>query len=305
MCSGWENLKQDHPLTSFFAADSYNRFGGDLLVVYGDVYWVINTAVNYAMLLVTAKTCGCPASRIRLVLAAAVGGVYALCVLYTGSVHFVTTLCAAFIMTWVAFGKNRYILRQYLVFVSFGAAFAGVLTALLRHGNLFAFWTSGFAPIVLLGTFLTAYLLFGLIFDRTGRGTEGETVVVTARLGDRAITFTALRDTGNSLTDPLSGRPVLVVDGKTAAPLFSHMGIDLSSGASQDAAELLERFRALGCNINFRLVPYSVVGIEHSLMLAFLPDVLEVEGKPNKTALIGLSPTEISDGGRHAALIGC
>ena len=66
------------------------------------------------------------------------------------------------------------------------------------------------------------YGLLTLVFRGIGRhgGPSGELTRVRLTLGERQVELTALVDTGNTLTDPVSGRPVMVAEGETLSPLF-------------------------------------------------------------------------------------
>jgi len=53
----------------------------------------------------------------------------------------------------------------------------------------------------------------------------------------------------------------------------------------------------------FRLLPYSAVGIENSMLLALRADV-KIDGETAPKTLVALSPTKVSDGGAYSALMG-
>jgi len=78
------------------------------------------------------------------------------------------------------------------------------------------------APPVLIGSVAAAYL-FVCLFERMfhwGRG-MGERYPMTARRGDRQIAFTALADTGNRLSEPFSGAPMVVLTAEKGRELLT------------------------------------------------------------------------------------
>ena len=66
------------------------------------------------------------------------------------------------------------------------------------------------------------YGLLTLVFRGIGRhgGPSGELTRVRLTLGERQVELTGLVDTGNTLTDPVTGRPVMVAEGSRLSPLL-------------------------------------------------------------------------------------
>jgi hypothetical protein len=69
-------------------------------------------------------------------------------------------------------------------------------------------------------------------------------------------------------------------------------------------ATQLSRMARLPSSHRFRLIPYSAVGCEGGMLLAYRPDEVKVEGANRAAALVACSPGELSDGRRFRAVIG-
>ncbi len=110
-------------------------------------------------------------------------------------------------------------------------------------------------------------------------------------------------DTGNTLTDPASGRPVIVAEGERAAPLFPREHRPEPTDL-RDPTAALTRLGTGAWRSRFRLLPYRSVGVDRGLLLAVRADGLELEGRARGPVLVALSPTPVSDGGGYQALIG-
>ena len=110
-------------------------------------------------------------------------------------------------------------------------------------------------------------------------------------------------DTGNTLTDPASGRPVIVAEGERIAPLFPR---ERRPGPAdlRDPAAGMTRLGTGEWRARFRLLPYRSVGVDRGLLLAVRADELELDGQGRGPVLVALSPTPVSDGGGYQALIG-
>ena len=141
-----------------------------------------------------------------------------------------------------------------------------------------------------------------LVFRGLARHTAsaGELTAVRLTLGGRSVELTALRDTGNTLTDPVSGVPVLVAEGARLLPLLPPGTLEPRELA--DPVDCLEKLRDGPLAGRARLLPYRAVGVERGLLLALRPDGLWVGGE-RVDMLAALSPTPVSDGGGYGALL--
>ena len=149
------------------------------------------------------------------------------------------------------------------------------------------------------------YAAVTLIFSRTARhaGPARELVPAVLTLGERKVALTALVDTGNTLTDPATNRPVMVAEGEKLKGLFPE-GEAPDPALLRDPVSGLERFSAGGMKGRCRLLPYQAVGVECGLLLALRLDRVKVGEEDYGGILVALSPNRLSDGGGYSALIG-
>ena len=113
--------------------------------------------------------------------------------------------------------------------------------------------------------------------------------------------FLALLDTGNTLSDPISGRPVLVAQRDCVAPLLP---AGLLPEGVYDPAGFLAGLADESWRSRFRLLPYRAVGVAGGLLLALRVDEAQVGGRSRGASLVALSPSPVSDGGAYTALVG-
>lgn len=114
----------------------------------------------------------------------------------------------------------------------------------------------------------------------------------------------ALVDTGNTLTDPVTGRPVMVAEGNRLSPLLPGEQI-LDEKALRDPVGTLERLAKGERGRRFRLLPYQAVGVECGMLLALRLDDARVGAEDYGGILVALSPNPVSDGrAAYSALIG-
>ncbi len=271
-----------------------------MTVVYIDEVFLLNTLVDYLLLLASAKLAGEVLHRGRMALAAVLGGLYSAAVFLPGWFFLNAALCklaCAVGMTLIAFGGSKRLIRVSLVFLGTSAAFGGGVLALQL--------LSGSGAVLDLRTTLLAaagcYVFLTLIFRRTAQHGGRELAPAELELGGRRCRLTALIDTGNTLTDPATGRPVMVAEGEKLTALFPP-GEGPSLSELADPVSAMEHRR--GEKRRWRLIPYQAVGLSYALLLAIKVDRARVGGEDYGPILVALAPGRLSDGGGYNALIG-
>ena len=284
-----------------------------MTVIYLDTLFFLNALMDYLLLLCSARIAGEELHRLRIALGALLGGAYAAAAVLPGMEFLLQPVFkagSAVLMVVVGLGASRRLLRQAVIFFALACAFGGGVLAVSLFGGTGLSLGGGLVysgmdiKIVLLSA-AGCYVVLTLALNRAGRHTAaaGELVRARLRLIDKEVSFTAFVDTGNTLTDPVSGRPVMVADGDAVATLFPQ-------GEGPGREELTAPAQALG-RLNtgrfrgrFRLLPYRAVGVECGLLLAVRLDNVRLEEQDRGPMLVALSPTPVSDGGSYRALVG-
>jgi len=218
-------------------------------------------------------------------------------------------LAAAVLALLAGYGGSRRLLRVSLCFFTAAAAFGGGIFALellggrgltLHNG---VFYSAMDLRVILLSA-AGCYVLITLVFHRAGRhsAAAAELAPVLLTLEGRKAALTALVDTGNTLTDPVDGRPVMVAEGERLSRLFPQ-GLAPDAQALRDPAQTMQRLAEHGWR-RCRLLPYQAVGVECGLLLCVRVDGARVGGQDYGKLLVALSPNRLSDGGGYSALIG-
>ena len=130
---------------------------------------------------------------------------------------------------------------------------------------------------------------------------DWETVRLCLELADRQVRCTALRDNGNTLRDPVSGRSVMVADWHLARRLLGLPDLTRERFASPWA--LMEALHRRAPELRTRLIPYGAVGTDSGLLLAVRLDGARINGRPAATRLLAFSPTDLSGGGSYEAVV--
>lgn len=210
---------------------------------------------------------------------------------------------------WAAFGKQtRYRwLRLCGLFLVLTLLSAGAVFGIaVQNGNAQqqngVIYMNISIPVMVI-SFTMIFALSSLVFGK-GRGEITRSYIeITAEKSGKTVSFRALKDSGNLLRDPVSGKRVLVLQAETAADLFSGSGSILLRNLSKEPDErALEQLRRC-CKTAFWLLPVHTA-LQDGMMLVFRPDELLLDGKPTLEYVIGLSAGQMEIGGDCHAVIG-
>lgn len=245
--------------------------------IYLDVLMILNFLVDLLLLIATNRLSGHGAGLRRAVPAAVLGGVYgSACVIpgftfLAGTMWRLVSLC---LISVISFGIHREAVRRGVLFIILSMALGGVALGFERGG----FWS-----IVLAALGVCLLCLFGF----------------HGRIGDRYVQvcveklcFTALLDTGNTLTDPLTGQQILVVSPMIGAKL---LGVDVAQ--LKDPVGLMEKVSGV------RLVPFHAVGQTGGVLPVKRFDRVRI-GNQQGSYLLAFAPNELGKGKPYEALTG-
>lgn len=245
--------------------------------LYLDVLVLLNFLVDLLLLVATNRLSGYPSSVKRALVAAGLGGLYGGVCMLPGFTFLSGTLwriVSLGLMAGIAFGFCRESLRRAVLFVLLSMSLGGVAAG-LESGS--------FASLVLSALGVCLMCVFGL------RGRLGDEYVQVC-IDD--LHLTALRDTGNTLTDPLTGQQILVVSSNVGQRLLG-----LSS------AELADPVKAIGRVSGLRLVPFHAVGCSGGVLPVKRFENVKI-GAWSGSCLVAFAPNELGQGKHYEALTG-
>lgn len=278
------------------------------MTVYVDLLFWLNATINYLLLQGSAAMGGCPARVWRLLGAAVLGGLYAVAAVIPG-LEFLQggffQLLSGAGMLLAAFGWKRSTVKQGLFFFALSFAFGGAVLLLVQLAEPDCLFLGGRAyyavttPALLLLAGL-CYALAAVVLAGWGTHTGGDVVRMELELNQKRTTVRALRDTGNTLRDPITGQGILVADWQVLSQLLPRAGLQQAQFA--DPAALLQQLSEMYPNLRFRLVTYEAVGVECGLLPAVRCSVRQ--GKRESRVLVAFTATQVSAQGRFEALMG-
>lgn len=280
-----------------------------MTVVYIDRVFALNALVDYLLLLTTARLAGTTLYRLRFGLCAVLGGIYAAAVFYLPALAGIGwKLMLGLAISLAAFCREVHPWRLSALFFLLSGGLAGLLLGVgpaIGQGGavLQKVYYADISWPVLLGSAAGFYLLLHLVFHQGARHGGGELMDITVSIGGRCANVRALHDTGNTLRDPIRGRPVLVAESNALRELWQPEIRKILCASAVPELKMSQLCRC--CNApHFTLLPFSSVGQVHGLLLAVRSDYIEIAGKKLPGIWIALCETAVSDGGGYHALWG-
>ena len=199
----------------------------------------------------------------------------------------------------VSFGFGGCVLGIFY-FSDVGAKFGAVYSNGILYFNLP--WT------ILAISWLIFYFSVKIFTVISGKAVQRKSLKkkLLLHFGNNTTEITALLDTGNSLLDPISLLPVIVVEYKVLRNLFNkeiqytldRIGIDNIEWIMSDVNEK---------GLSTRLIPFSSLGKENGLLLGFIPDRAEIYDECGVKVLdrcvIGICDQSLSRDKSYSALL--
>ena len=251
--------------------------------VYLDLLIALNFLVDLLLIVGTNRLAGYPPGVRRALPAALLGSLYAgACVLpsLTFLANFLWRSVTLAAMSAMAFGFDQSGVRRGILFVFISMALGGIALGIGKGG----FWS-----LVLAAALVCLMCRLGF---RGRAGQQSYVPVIICHRG-KTVSLTALEDTGNTLRDPVTGCPVLVVDGWVAGQLYA-----LSD------AQVADPIGTLSCGAvpGLRLIPYSAVGCSAGILLGIRADSVRIGGKET-ACIVAFAPQKLGHG-QYQALTG-
>ena len=267
-------------------------------VIYVDSLFVLNFTIDYLLCLVSARICGLWLKRLRYAAAALIGAAYSVAVFLPGMGFLAGRwgkLSCATLMGMIAYGCEQRRIRCTAVFLAVSAGFGGAVWAISMASGIS--WDGrAYMPFSLRALTLAFALCYAgaeLLFRARAVLPDKPRVPVVLRFMGAESRFMALLDSGNDLTDPLTGASVMIVSPHV---LKNVLGSAADLFSIPDPVAQLEALNGVpALRGKFRLVPYSAVGVTGLLPL-FRPDSLTIDGGAEKEVLVAVSSSASGDG---------
>lgn len=294
-------------------------------VVYLDVVFLINLAMDYLLLWTAGKVGPLRTSVLRLGIASLIGAAYSLLLFWPDAHFFITTAAKvgfSVVMVLVAYelgGIRKFLqamLYFYLVAFSMGGAMLGAIyfftstnsTYGLLNGLLAFLGNVPYAWLLVAGAAAVLLARWGTFFIRRNFLHSFFQVPVIIRFDNHDFPVQALVDTGNQLRDPLTQRPVMIAEYGVLKNIFPRsLQEAMESGQEINYRELTGMLAGSPLARRLHLIPFTSIGKVKGMLLGLRPDeVIIVAGdRPVKIKdiIIGIYQQQLSPEGSYRALL--
>lgn len=224
------------------------------LIVYVDILVILNTLVNYFILLAIRKITRSYTKRWRIALGAFVGGISSLLLFleYLNVVMTVLKVLSGVLMVVVTFGikpLKQFVKRLFFLFaITF--LFGGVTYAIyIFFDKDIMLYSNGIIYFDVDMTFLVvcsviSYCVITIITKYTDKkASKNKEYYVTIENNGKSVSCIALMDTGNNLREPFSNYPVIMADKSVFNQLYTDDTIRLIPISTVNGESLIKSFR--------------------------------------------------------------
>ncbi len=242
--------------------------------IYADVLIVLNIYINFILILATSKITRSRIADKRGIISAVYGSFYTLMILLPELDIFFNLLIKLFagatiVLISFGFGNLKRFFINTVCFFGVNFIFGGVIFAVyiwlepsfIHFNNTYFYVDFSLLLLIFVTAFLyTALNIFRFLFDRNLILTDDYNVTVKYK-GKTAV-LEGLADTGNSLVDFFSGKPVIICSRCEMSEI-----VDIPENAE-------ECLKIKG----FRIIPYSTVSGE-GMIPVFTPDEVVITSR--------------------------
>lgn len=288
--------------------------GALYIEIYVDIVFAVNFAMDFLILWATAKLLRLK-TRLRRIACGAMlsGALYAASLFIDmGGAGFFVSELVLIIALWVCFApKTARALGQALV-TSHIAAFAvgGICMALAElfdTSGVFVRSEGYFSLKLLLGAIAISYVAIKMFHSYLGKRVLSRQRYCSLKIyiGESVVPVEALIDTGNSLSEPFTRRPVVI----TELTAFGGLLPDGLYGEDNQAdLGVLSDISGTIFENRLRLLPYEAIGVKDGMLIGLRSDKVEFNlgesgTKVVENPVIALYNRQLSVQGRYQALV--
>lgn len=288
--------------------------------VYAEQILFENLIINYIILYATKGFTKSDTSKMRLFLAATIGSIYTLVAFIPSMVFMfklISKIITAIILIQVAFKPKslKVFIRTVATFHLIAFTFAGICLSLLYTAQIDSymsegiFYISNFKIKKLVTAAVFGWILLQLVLEYIqNKNIRIQNLIsFKIKLKDKEVKVDGMVDTGNSLRDPISRLPVIVVEFIAIKELFPESVQELFEKYSENNIDILTNVPCENSDdFKFRIIPYKALGKQDGMLLGFKADrvTFEIEDDlRNIDLVIGIYHKSLSNDDEYNALL--
>lgn len=286
------------------------------MTIYIDLIFLENIFMNFIIIYATSIILKKDLKILRISIGSVIGAAYA-CIYYLSNLeiysNIILKIILSLVIVYISFNSKtvKSFLKELLIFYLTSFTFGGVTFALLyfispgdilfQNGVLVGIYPLKMILIGGLIGFIIIISSFKSIKNKIAK--KDMACILIVKFGDKKIKVKAIIDTGNFLKEPLTGKPVVIVEKSI-----------LENAISGDILNNLENIISGKKHIDYehiskiKLIPFTALGTESGLLLGIKPDEFYINYQEkiieNNNVIIGIYGKSLSKNNKYNALVG-
>lgn len=291
------------------------------MTIYIDVVLFENLIMNYIILLATGVVLKTDLKHFRLIIASLIGSLYTV-MAYIITIQFYSNflfkILLSIIMIFIGFNPQnvKKMWKQLLVFylASFvfgGAAFALIYLVkpqeiLIKNGMFLGTYPLKTVILSAIVSFTIIIVVFKIVKNKISKKDMYRNLKIF--INEKEIQVKAMLDTGNLLREPITGKPVIIVESSCLKETLPNEILNnLESIIRGDFSKISESIKNKYIT-RLKFIPFTSLGKQNGMLLGIKTDNVKIieEEKEKKVddVIIGIYNKSLTKDGRYRALIG-
>ena len=285
------------------------------MTIYVDVVLLENLCMNYAILFATGVVTRNNLRILRIIISSLIGGIYAVISfmnIFKIYSNLIFKIILSVVMVYICFKpKNlRMLFKQLIIFYLISFAFGGTAFALLyfikpenimtKNGLLIGTYPIKIALLGAIIGFIIIQTAFRVIKTKITK--QDMFCYIKIYIKDKQEILRAMIDTGNSLKEPITGYPVIVVQSNKLENILPKEVLENTEKIVK--GKIVEDLY----DLNFRIIPFTSLGKTNGLLLGIKADKAIVRNDDCENILenviIAIYDKELSKTGSYNSLVG-
>ena len=258
---------------------------------------------------------------IRVILASAIGSIYAI-ITYVTELPIYTSIISkavlSIMMVYVGFNPQsiKKLFKQVFIFYLTSFVFGGVAlyliyvikpqNALIRNGMFVGDYV---LKVIFLGAILAFVIIkIAIKIIKTKINSKDMYCNIKIKINEQMVSTKAMIDTGNLAKEPITNTPVVIVESSLLYDILPKEilnNLDMILGG--DLSKIPEKIQSQYIS-KLRCIPFSSLGKQNGMLLGIKADEIEVEKeedkKITKNVIIGIYDKSLTKRGEYRALVG-
>ena len=288
------------------------------MTFYIDIILVENMIMNYIILFATGIIVKVKCKQLRLILSSLLGSIYAIMSYVSGIEMYmnqIIKIILSIVMIYIAFNPRnlKVLLKEIIIFYLTSFCFGGAAYYLLYYikpvqiNNINKILTGSYPiKIAILGGIL-GFIIINISFRIVKNRFNKNSIFYDIEIGldNKKCTLRAILDTGNMLTDPLTGVPVVIVEKRIIESIISKDTLEyLLKIINNKKLENIPENLQTRC----RFIPFSSIGKKNGMIIGIKPDYIKVYEESEEIirsdVVVGISDGVFNKNKLYSGLIG-